>query len=598
MLHVKMLILSVLLAAASSCTLIVLDAKHCSQEPSGPQVVATPPADAGRGLIRISEQELRHYSGRGSSEFLRSLDNGRNWESVPVPPSFPPQVAGLAKEACNLVPLPGGEWLRFPPTGGYVWRSEGGIDGSWTRLLDPTSSGDEAFLSLAGNKRGGLWVNDGRRLLIPSSQGRSWVWFSDDDGHSFKRSSFVHAPPHEMDFDDGGVHRGRRWNHDACEPTLVELRDGRLWMIVRTAQDQHWECFSSDFGSTWSAPRPSRFWATCTMPTITRLADGRLLMLWSNTTPLPESRRTDSAFREARGERVPGGEDVFTNRDTQHAALSDDDGRSWRGFRELILDEMRNNADYAVTPGSNDRGKHQSQVVQLDDRRVLISLGQHPLHRRLLILDLDWLLEDERHSDLGEAAGLEDWMYHAYIPQIRGHCGYNREPGGRHDPVLGGLVLGRPHAPQRTAPEFEIDYTREGATWNFPGATGGRLSLRLRLRPGGQGLVISLHDRWFNPVDVTAERFAAFRITIPGDGRLGDAAVMPVDRWCQLSLVWDGLDEAAEARVLLNGQDTGRRLPLHQAPRNPLSYVHVISAAESIDDAGFVIGAAHMQATH
>ena len=28
-----------------------------------PEVVATPPADAGRGLIRVDSREIRHYSG-------------------------------------------------------------------------------------------------------------------------------------------------------------------------------------------------------------------------------------------------------------------------------------------------------------------------------------------------------------------------------------------------------------------------------------------------------------------------------------------------------------------------------------------------------
>ena len=42
-------------------------------------------------------------------------------------------------------------------------------------------------------------------------------------------------------------------------------------------------------------------------------------------------------------------------------------------------------------------------------------------------------------------------------------------------------VLGRPDRPERTDPDLEIDYTREGATWNFPAARKGRLDLALRL---------------------------------------------------------------------------------------------------------------------
>ena len=46
-------------------------------------------------------------------------------------------------------------------------------------------------------------------------------------------------------------------------------------------------------------------------------------------------------------------------RDTQHAAISDDDGKTWIGFREFTLDPLRNKNNYAITKGSNDRAQHQ-----------------------------------------------------------------------------------------------------------------------------------------------------------------------------------------------------------------------------------------------
>jgi len=45
------------------------------------------------------------------------------------------------------------------------------------------------------------------------------------------------------------------------------------------------------------------------------------------------------------GERKDLWETVFTNRDALHAAISDDEGRTWKGFRELALNEIRNAAD-------------------------------------------------------------------------------------------------------------------------------------------------------------------------------------------------------------------------------------------------------------
>jgi len=571
----------------------------------GPRRVAVPPVDAGRGLIRVSETEIRHYAGQGSDSYLVSYDNGETWADRPVPESFPEQVAGITKEGCSLVALHDGEWLRFQPIRGHVWRSAGGIDGTWQRLVSSDApedaSEEERYLALRGISRNGLWVNGGQRLILPAHVGGAWVWYSDDGGETFARSEVVQTPNHAIDAQDGGVHRGRRWNHGAAEPTVVELQDGRLWMIIRTSQDQHWQCFSEDFGATWSAPEPSRFWATCTMPTAVRLEDGRLLMSWSNTTPLPETLRSNPEYRASRGERAPGGEDVFTNRDTHHLALSDDDGATWYGFREVVLDEHRNDGDYAVTPGSNDRGQHQGQMIQLDEHRVLLAMGQHPLHRQMMIVDLRWLAETSRSSDLSSAEALSDWSYHAYLPEVRGHCGYNREPGGRYEPPTrdgpGSLTLARPDAPQRTATEFEIDYQREGATWNFPAASAGRLDVRLRLNEGGQGAVISLHDRWFNPVDVTAARFAPFTLTIPGDGSLGDTDTRMVPgEWHTLSFVWDGHAEGAVCAVLLDGKEIGLALPAALATPNGLSYVHLISAAEDTDTAGFSIAATEMNA--
>ena len=56
----------------------------------------------------------------------------------------------------------------------------------------------------------------------------------------------MQAPAHQI----GGVHRGVRWNHGMVEATIVEKKDKTLWMVARTAQDQHWESLSKDFGAT------------------------------------------------------------------------------------------------------------------------------------------------------------------------------------------------------------------------------------------------------------------------------------------------------------------------------------------------------------
>lgn len=81
---------------------------------------------------------------------------------------------------------------------------------------------------------------------------------------------YSHSPDHQ----GGGFHKGIRWNHGAVEPTVVELKDGTLWMLMRTSQDFHYQAFSKDGGQTWGESEPSPFYGTITMPTLGRLADG------------------------------------------------------------------------------------------------------------------------------------------------------------------------------------------------------------------------------------------------------------------------------------------------------------------------------------
>ena len=101
------------------------------------------------------------------------------------------------------------------------------------------------------------------------------------------------------------------WEFD--EHMLVELRDGRLWMLARTKGNPH-ECFSADQGRTWSEPKPARIQNINARFFLRRLASGRLLLVKNG----PTDRRLDK-------------------RSHMSAFLSDDDGQTWKGG--LVLDE-------------------------------------------------------------------------------------------------------------------------------------------------------------------------------------------------------------------------------------------------------------------
>ncbi|MBI9019206.1 MAG: exo-alpha-sialidase [Phycisphaerae bacterium] len=537
------------------------------ENPKKPYVVGTPPVDAGRGLIRISDTEIRHYAGRDAAAYTVSFDNGQSWHEKLLPENYPP-VVGPTKESPVIFAIGNtGEFARVSTIGGFCYISEGGIDGKWNQVKDK----DGEPLKLYGITHQPIFIRNGTRCLMPGHIGGTWVYYSDDNCQTWKKSNTVHTPPHKP----GGIHKGTRWNHDAAEPCLVELNDGSVMRLIRCAQDNHYQSFSSDGGETWTIPEPSRFYGTITMPKIARLKDGRLLMLWNNTTPLAELARATGR-----------GEDVFTNRDVSHAAISEDDGKTWIGFRETIIDEHRNNEDYAVTKGSNDRGKQQNQHVELGDGKILIAIGQHPLHRKFIIIDTDWLYETERQDDFSN--GLADWSTHKYIAGIKGHCGYNRKPGA--------VLVNSPTNPDKKvlnvkrADDASLVSQNDGAVWNFPAGLNGIFSTRIMLKDGFKGSRISLIDRWFNPIDNTAVIFAMFNLEIPADGKINVETQLEPNKWYELKFKFENINNAdGKCRLFINGTEQAKALPLNRPSINGISYVHFLSTAEMTDNSGMLI---------
>jgi predicted neuraminidase len=81
--------------------------------------------------------------------------------------------------------------------------------------------------------------------------------------------------------------QGQTWElHGACEAPrwalenmIVELRDGRLWMLIRTGAGVLWESFSADGGLNWDAARPTSVVNPGSRFFIRRTLSSRLLMI-------------------------------------------------------------------------------------------------------------------------------------------------------------------------------------------------------------------------------------------------------------------------------------------------------------------------------
>ena len=534
-----------------------------------------PPRNAFIGLVRPFAGEIRHYNYEHKiPHYIASYDDGLTWNStVFLPTHF---MGADTKSPVS------GEYLRVHyanNTSVIRLRSEGGIDGEWNRS---TYSGLDNNTNLIMLKPP-IYIdyNGGKRVIVgchgEDRKGAACL-FSDDDGETWTLSERVVAPHHQP----GGIHLGTRWNHGAVEPTIIQLNDGRLWMIMRTAQDNHYEAFSEDGGETWTEAQPSRFFGTITMPTIGRLSDGRILFLWCNTTPLPEKAGAGGYW-----------EDVFTNRDAIHAAISEDDGKTWIGFREIWLNDKRNNSKvFASNTYGNDKSVHQAQFVECGEGKVLVSCGQNALMRSIVIFDLDWLYERERSDDF--SAGLRNWSVHNYYAGVVGHVAYNRTRGAdlvEHPDLPGKKVLKVCNI--QLSPPLEI--TNQGAVWNFPAGHGGTFNVRFMLQDGSKGAQISLADRWFNPSDTTAYYFTNYTIKINSDGDvLGENMITP-GQWHNLEFKWELVNNETTARCQLFVDDVRKieNLPLNNSSLNGISYVHFHSPAVETDSLGFLIEHVH-----
>jgi Neuraminidase (sialidase) len=119
------------------------------------------------------------------------------------------------------------------------------------------------------------------RLVVPAarhslpgeefkSRGSALCYVSDDAGQTWRASDTVLEAPQ-------GSKSGLQ------EPLVVELHDGRLWMLCRTDQGCQMESFSEDGGITWSPVAKTGIVSPVSPATVERVP-GReaLLLVWND----------------------------------------------------------------------------------------------------------------------------------------------------------------------------------------------------------------------------------------------------------------------------------------------------------------------------
>ena len=224
-------------------------------------------------------------------------------------------------------------------------------------------------------------------------------------------------------------------------------------------------------------------------------------------------------------------------------------------------------------------------------------MGQHWLHRSLLVFDPNWLLKTKRECDFSN--GVDDWSVQGYKRGIRGHCSFNRYESSTlvpHPDDAKRRVLN-----VRNSGRTDAILPRGGATWNFPAGNAGFVEIRIRLQEDFGGARLCLLNRWLNPTDPTVASLAMGHLDLASGGKLKP------QQWHTLRFTWKDVSLLrkslfhppirvdAEIEVTLDGQPFGK-LPVTRQSRHGISYVHFQSTSET-RDSGLLIESVRAEMT-
>jgi len=384
----------------------------------------------------------------------------------------------------------------------------------------------------------------------PFGRHETIIQYSDDLGETWRISDSRLVSPCYPGFNGS--------SEGACEPAIEELRDGRVWMLMRTAAGFLYESYSSDDGTTWSRARASRFNTSTGPPNIMRHSNGWLVVCWNNCELPPRHQ----------------GEGVYGGRDALHIAVSEDDGQTWRGFREIYLDHRRNDNPAR----SGDRGTAYPLGAYTSDGKIVVISGQGANGRNPILIDPEWIVTPKARTSLSD--GLKQSSTYTH------HGPAKRWWRGR---AAGSKLIPHPTLPDRHCLHVrkQPNLPGDGATWNFPNGWKGVLTTRVMIREGFQGGLITLNDRFFDPANDLGEKFSVFGARVGKDLSLGRLK-LKADTWADLRFEWDL--EAKKCLLYLN-EKLATRLEVQHPTLNGLSYIRFRSTADQTDEAGLLVEA-------
>lgn len=537
-----------------------------------PRFVLAPASNGGslftdpEGIIRFLYRVGPGHEGSGAYVYQDvSYDGGQTWQLGQV---FVNTGEESQSEIAEVNPYSGEIYLMYTRDGGRMIRTIRNRT-EWSKEIKLPFSFDYTTGNL-------VWLRKEEDLgyhrmiaAVPDDNGVV-TYRSDDDGITWNGpSNLITSPSYPG-----------RWRNPAASPQIIELKNRKLWMLTRNSQDHLWEYFSDDRGISWSEGRPSRFVGVFSNVRLKRIPDGRLLILWLNAMPWSGISREGSFHNTAR--------------DVLHAAVSDDEGATWRGFREVMLDSQRHSLVFSRLP-ANDAGVHHQKFTVTRDNKVVVFSGQdddtiqrETGHRKAVIFDIDWLYETRRSTNF--SLEYEDLCVFKLSERRRKGTNY-------YSRVLGATLIAHPTKAYRKVLYLgreRCDWVlneQDGACWNFSAGKTGRLGTRFMLRKGFKGGALSLTNVFFAPSDNRGEDTALYVFDIPEDGQINVATRLATDIWYDLELAWDGTTDKDThfCWVSIDGVQQAMKLRLQNTSRDGISYVRFRSTASEEDLAGFLV---------
>lgn len=244
------------------------------------------PMDAWKGevspiLHRTESGQIALFQSNGSigktPHAMISDDQGKTWRKWDAFAAWPQMAyADIVRNGNELLAF--GFRDKDCYQGTYVWwsKDEGLTWNGGKRLVSDIDRWAPMNNRVLATRRG--------RLIVPIEQllgsegpdpNQLGTIYSDNGGRSWKRSPIFGPPSHLPSKPEG-----------FGEPSIVELSDGRIWMVFRTRFGHLWQAWSFDGGASWSDPSPTDLISPLSAVNAKRIPDSdAVILFWNNAEP-------------------------------------------------------------------------------------------------------------------------------------------------------------------------------------------------------------------------------------------------------------------------------------------------------------------------